>query len=89
MTSSELPTPREALRNEAAREYAEADIDAQIRRNKSASSTNMAIGVTMIIAGVGLTAATYSAASGGGRYVVFTGLIVFGFVRLIRGASGH
>ena len=85
----ELPTPREAGRNALTSEYTQADMDAMVRRNKSAGSANMAVGAVMIIAGLGLTAATYSASSGGGRYVIFTGLIVFGFVRLIRGASGH
>jgi len=82
----EIPSPRERIRSEAAREYASQDLDRNVMQHGTDGSTNVMIGVGMIVAGLGLTAATYSAASGGGRYVVFSGLIVFGFVRIIRGA---
>lgn len=46
---------------------------------------NLVVGVIMIVAGLGLTAASMSAGRGGG--VLFVGLVVFGIVRIIRGAA--
>ncbi|MEZ4299599.1 MAG: hypothetical protein R3B70_31915 [Polyangiaceae bacterium] len=57
-------------------------------KNKSQGQTNMALGALICIAGIVITAATYSAASeGGGRYVVAWGAIIFGAIRFFRGLS--
>ena len=55
------------------------------QRHQSEGNSNMIVGVIMIVAGLGLTAVSFSASGGGG--VLFIGLVVFGFVRIIRGAS--
>jgi len=45
----------------------------------------IARGLVMMAIGIGVTAATYSAASGGGTYIMAWGPIVYGFITLIRG----
>ena len=46
---------------------------------------NLGIGLAMVVAGIVLTLVSTSQAGGGG--VIFVGLIVFGIVRIIRGAA--
>jgi hypothetical protein len=46
---------------------------------------NIAIGGLVCLAGILVTAATYSAASGGGRYVVAWGAILFGGIQFLVG----
>ena len=46
---------------------------------------NMAFGALWAVGGTVVTAATYSAASGGGTYVVAWGAIVFGAIQFIQG----
>lgn len=46
---------------------------------------DFAIGAVLLLIGIGVTAVSMSAASGGGRYVVATGAIGVGIGRLIRG----
>ena len=55
-------------------------------RSNSGKSGGMAIGLAMIGLGVVLTAVGYSAAGegGGGRYILFYGLIIAGIVRVVR-----
>lgn len=48
-------------------------------------SKNMLFGALWCIGGIVVTAATYSAASGGGTYVVAWGAIVFGAVQFFIG----
>jgi len=79
--------PRDAAHAKMVSEFAQQDAESAARREQSAGSSQMLIGVASIAAGVVLTAVTYSAASGGGRYVVFSGLVVFGIAQLIRGAA--
>jgi hypothetical protein len=43
------------------------------------------IGSVFLLGGLAVTLISYSAASGGGRYVIASGAIAFGLVRLIRG----
>jgi hypothetical protein len=52
---------------------------------RSGGGANVAVGIVMVVAGLGLTAASLSAGRGGG--VIFGGLIVFGIVRVIRGLA--
>lgn len=52
---------------------------------RSGASGQMGLGVAMVIAGIALTLISTSQAGGGG--VIFVGLIVFGIVRIIRGAA--
>jgi hypothetical protein len=46
---------------------------------------NMGIGAAICIVGIVITAATYSAASRGGHYVVAWGAIVFGGFQFLKG----
>jgi hypothetical protein len=58
---------------------------------RSNSGNNIAIGLVMMVIGIAITVISYSAASsgsGGGRYVVTYGLIIFGLIRLIKGLAG-
>ncbi|MDP6634437.1 MAG: hypothetical protein QGG42_06040 [Phycisphaerae bacterium] len=50
-----------------------------------AGRRNMLYGALWCIGGIVVTAATYSAASGGGTYVVAWGAIVFGAIQFFRG----
>ena len=50
-----------------------------------AAKNQMIIGALICIVGIVVTAVTYSAATGGGRYVVAWGAIIFGGFRFIRG----
>ena len=52
-----------------------------------AGGADMAIGATICVIGIVITAATYSAASGGGTYVVAWGAIIFGAVRFFKGLA--
>lgn len=61
------------------------DRDREIENQRSGGSANVAIGAVMLIAGLGLTAVSLSAGQGGG--VIFVGLILFGIIRIIRGAA--
>ncbi len=84
----DIPTVSERVRSEAEREYARANVDRNVRdRRTGDGSTNLLTGVGMVVAGIVLSVVTYSAASGGGRYVVFTGLIAVGLVRIVRGGA--
>ena len=55
------------------------------RHERSAGGANVAIGLVMVIVGLALTVLSTSRAGGGG--VIFVGLVVFGIVRIIRGAA--
>lgn len=52
---------------------------------REASKKNMLYGALWCIGGIVVTAATYSAASGGGKYVVAWGAILFGAIQFFRG----
>jgi hypothetical protein len=58
---------------------------------KEEGTKNMMIGGLICLVGIVITAATYSSAAGGGKYVIAWGAIVFGAIRFFRGlgqASG-
>jgi len=70
--------------------FKQQDAEREVQRERSGGSTNMLIGGACFVLGIGITVVSYSSASeggGGGRYVVLTGLIVFGLFRFIRGAA--
>ena len=48
---------------------------------------NIVIGLILCIGGILVTVLTYSAASGGGHYVIAWGAILFGAYRLIVGLT--
>ncbi len=54
---------------------------------KENGHSDMVIGGLIAVVGIVITAVTYSAASGGGRYVVAWGAIIFGAIRFFRGLS--
>lgn len=53
---------------------------------KEKAKRNMLFGALWCVGGIIVTALTYQAASGGGRYVIAWGAILFGAVQFIRGA---
>jgi hypothetical protein len=57
---------------------------APVKETNSAGA-DFAIGGVVLLIGIGVTAVSMSSASGGGRYVVATGAIGVGIVRIIRG----
>ena len=54
---------------------------------REAGKKQVMLGLGIAAAGLVLTVATYSAASGGGSYLVFWGAIIFGLIRARRGAA--
>lgn len=54
---------------------------------RKAGRKNMLYGALWCIGGIVVTAATYSAASDGGTYVIAWGAILFGAIQFIRGLS--
>jgi len=52
---------------------------------REAGKKNMLVGVLWLVGGSLVTAATMSAASGGGAYVVAWGAILFGGIQFLRG----
>lgn len=83
----ELPTPGAPHKTAfSSTSNAQREMDAQYARAQSGSNSNMTIGLIMIVAGIVLTIASFSAGSGGGG-AVFVGLILFGFIRIVRGAA--
>src|SRR5438045_472409 len=67
--------------------FARQDEAAEERHQKRMGNTKVILGIACIVAGVTTSAASYASASeaGGGRYIVFTGLFVFGLAQLLRG----
>jgi hypothetical protein len=65
-----------------------ADIEVQFAdlKNKAANK-NMLYGGLWCIGGTIVTIATYSAAEGGGRYVVAWGAIIFGAIQFFKGVG--
>lgn len=57
------------------------------QHERKEGNANLVVGVIMIVAGLGLSAASMSAGRSGG--VLFVGLVVFGIVRIIRGAAAR
>jgi hypothetical protein len=58
------------------------------REDRSAAG-NTALGVALILGGIGLSAFTYvSASESGGRYIVAWGPVLYGIYKLKRGARG-
>jgi uncharacterized membrane protein YvbJ len=58
---------------------------------KKQSLKTMLIGLAMLVVGIAITVGTYAAASsssGGGRYVITWGLIIFGGFRFFQGLIG-
>lgn len=54
---------------------------------REAGKKNMLYGALWCIGGIVVTAVTYSAASGGGTYIVTWGAIVFGTIQFFRGRA--
>lgn len=54
---------------------------------RSAGRRNMLFGALWCIGGIVVTVMTYSAAQGGGRYVIAYGAIIVGFIQFIKGAT--
>jgi hypothetical protein len=85
------PTPADASRSRGGydggmRDRTRDELEHASRQQAaSAGSANLVIGLIMVAAGIGLTFISMSAAGGGGA--IFIGLIVFGFIRMIRGAA--
>lgn len=79
-------TPREKQHAQNLAEHHRVALEEDERayqQRQAAGSSNVMIGVIMIVAGLGLTAISFSASGGGG--VLFIGLVVFGFLRILRG----
>jgi hypothetical protein len=73
------------LDEKAAEEIVE-HIEGQISEAKRArANKDMLYGALWCIGGSVITAITYSAASNGGRYMVFWGAIIFGAVQFFKG----
>ncbi|MCC6554161.1 MAG: hypothetical protein IT372_14240 [Polyangiaceae bacterium] len=62
-------------------------MDAKQRAVEEAARKNMLHGGLWCVGGLVVTAATYSAASGGGSYVIAWGAIIFGAIQFFRGLS--
>jgi hypothetical protein len=56
-------------------------------RQGSAGSADMVLGALICLGGILISTISYSAASGGGTYVVATGAIVFGMIRFFKGVA--
>lgn len=64
------------------------EVELQIAQaKKERANKDMLYGSLWFIGGVIVTAVSYSAAGGGGRYVITWGAIIFGAVQFIRGLS--
>ena len=61
---------------------------AHVGAQRTRGLVELVVGVVMLVAGIGITAATYNAAeeAGGGTYVLTYGLIICGILGLFRGA---
>lgn len=62
-------------------------VQAKAKAIKEAGSKNMLYGALWCIGGIVVTAVTYSAAIGGGTYVVAWGAIAFGAIQFFRGLA--
>lgn len=60
---------------------------AVVADRKERGAKNMMIGGLICVVGIIITAATYSGASGGGRYVIAWGAIIFGAIRFFQGLA--
>ncbi|MPM24412.1 hypothetical protein SDC9_70894 [bioreactor metagenome] len=56
-------------------------------QKKARANKDMLFGALWCIGGIVITAATYSAASGGGTYVVAWGAIIFGAIQFFKGLA--
>ncbi len=56
---------------------------------KEGARRNMFHGGLLCVGGILVTAATYTAASGGGIYIVASGAILFGAIRFIKGLASY
>jgi hypothetical protein len=59
----------------------------EMKQRKTDANNDMLYGIIGLIAGVAITAFTYSTAKPGQSYVVASGAIIFGIHRLVRGLS--
>jgi hypothetical protein len=60
---------------------------ARDRASSGDAGGNIALGAVICVVGILVTVVTYSAASGGGTYVVAWGAIVFGAIRIFKGLA--
>jgi len=56
---------------------------------KNAGQKNMLYGALWCIGGIIVTAVTFTAASGGGTYIIAWGAIIFGAIQFFRGLSQY
>ncbi|MEX0703780.1 MAG: hypothetical protein WD069_16905 [Planctomycetales bacterium] len=61
--------------------------EARYQATVSAGRKNMLIGAIVCIVGIVVTVGSYSAATGGGSYVVAWGAVLFGAVQFFRGLT--
>ncbi|MDQ5908051.1 MAG: hypothetical protein QG599_142 [Pseudomonadota bacterium] len=59
--------------------------EARKKQKQEQGQKNMGFGTLWCIGGLVVTAVTYSAASGGGHYVVAWGAVVFGAIQFLQG----
>ncbi len=78
----------EDTRMEDANRPSQAEIaEAIAERNRHVAQRNMIVGGLWCGGGIAVTVVTYTAASGGGTYVVAWGAIIFGAVQFFRGMA--
>ena len=61
----------------------------ELEAEEGGGSGSIVFGIILIIAGIGLTMASYSSASGGGSYTVWYGLVLYGGYLLIKGFASR
>ena len=74
----------ESLKNEMKEEFNES-IKPILNEVRAKAGRLIGIGILMTIIGSALTAGSYNAASPGGKYTVFGGLIIFGIWNILKG----
>ncbi|MGE0328513.1 MAG: hypothetical protein AB7K71_09235 [Polyangiaceae bacterium] len=70
-----------------AEDFVEGVAAARINAIREAGKSNMTKGALWCIGGLIVTAITYSAAAGGGTYVVTWGAIIFGAIQFFKGVG--
>ncbi len=61
--------------------------EAMQEQKRGRARKNIGFGAAWLVGGAVITAATYSAASGGGTYVVTWGAIIFGAIQMLAGLA--
>lgn len=68
--------------------YIEEERKAQ-HENHKGSRKNIIAGLVWMIVGISVTVFTYNKASGGGKYIIAWGAILFGFIQFMKGLFGR